>query len=122
MLKKNNNDFLNYVIILQESLLKNDSLEKEFLNEDPMNKGYISVNKFKTILKNKLLNIKSGNIDKFINLANNGLDESDNKENEKESKIIHYNNFIKNLYDFRYDRKGNNFVNPNSMINLPKIN
>ena len=122
MLKQNNNDFLNYIIILQESLLKNDNFEKEFLIEDPMNKGIISVNKFKNILKNKLLNIKSGNIDKFINLANMGLNEENNKENENESKIIHYLNFIKNLSDFRYDRKGNNNINQNSIINLPKIN
>ena len=122
MLKQNNNDFLNYIIILQESLLKNDSFEKEFLIEDPMNKGIISVNKFKNILKNKLLNIQSGNIDKFINLANMGLNEENNKENENESKIIHYLNFIKNLSDFRYDRKGNNNINQNSIINLPKIN
>ena len=118
ILKQNNNDFLNYIIILQEDLLKNDNecISKEFSLEDPMDKGIISINKFKNILKNKLFNIKGGNIDKFINLANMGLKEDDNKEND--TKKINYNNFLKNLSDYRYDKKGNT-----SHINyLPKIN
>ncbi len=118
ILKQNNNDFLNYIIILQEDLLKNDNecISKEFSLEDPMEKGIISINKFKNILKKKLFNIKGGNIDKFINLANMGLKEDDNKEND--TKKINYNNFLKNLSDYRYDKKGNT-----SHINyLPKIN
>ena len=121
MLKQNNNDFLNYIIILQENLLKNDNenLEKEFSLEDPLNKGIISVKKFKMIIKNKLFNIKGGNIEKLINLANTGLEDS-NKEND--TKIIHYLNFIKNLYDYRYDKKENNSNYQNTKVTLPKIN
>ena len=124
MLKHGNNDFLNYIIILQESLFKNDneSLEKEFYTEDPMSRGFISVNKFKNILKKKLLNIKGGNMDKFISLANKGLKENVNKENENDTKFIHYHNFLQNLCEFRYDIKGNNSEYQNSKINLPKIN
>ena len=121
ILRQNNNDFLNYIIILQEDLLKNndENLEKQFHTEDPMNKGIISINKFKNILKKKLLNIKGSNIDKFINLANIGLKDS-NKENEL--KKIHYHNFLKNLSDFKYDKKGNDLIKENDNINLPKIN
>ena len=120
MLKQNNNDFLNYIIILQENLIKNDNdnLEKEFSLEDPLNKGVISVNKFKNIIKSKLFNIKVGNIEKLINLANKGIEDI-NKENS--TKIIHYFNFIKNLYDYRYDKKENN-SNYQAKFSLPKIN
>ena len=74
----------------------NDNLEKEFSLEDPINKGVISANKFKNIIKSKLFNIKVGNIEKLINIANKGIEDI-NKENS--TKIIHYFNFIKNLYD-----------------------
>ena len=123
ILKKNqDNDFLNYIIILQEDILKNEneSLEKEFFKEDPFNKGFISENKFKIILKQKLLNIKGGNIEKFINLANSELKEGHNKENE--TKIIYYHNFLKNLSEYRFDKKKNMISNQNNKINLPKIN
>jgi len=121
MLKQNNNDFLNYIIILQENLLKDDeSLEKEFHLEDPMNNGTISINKFKNIMKNKLLNVKRTNIDKLINLANQDLSEDENNK-ENEPNIIHYHNFLKNLSNYRYNKKGND-SNVNSQINLPKIN
>ena len=120
MLKQNNNDLLNYIIILQENLLKNDNdnLEKEFSLEDPLHKGVISVNKFKNIIKSKLFNIKVGNIEKLINLANKGIEDI-NKENS--TKIIYYFNFIKNLYDYRYDKKENN-SNYQAKFSLPKIN
>ena len=71
MLNKNNNAFLNYVIILQEDLLNkndNENIKNEFIKEDPINKGIISVKKFKNILQKKLLNIKKENFIEFINL------------------------------------------------------
>ena len=121
MLKQNNNDFLNYIIILQENLLKDDeSLEKEFHLEDPMNKGIISINKFKNIMKNKLFNVKRTNIDKLINLANLDLREGENNK-ENEPNIIHYHNFLKNLSNYRYNKKEID-SSTNSQINLPKIN
>ena len=122
ILKQNNNDFLNYIIILQEDILKNEneSFEKLFSLEDPMNKGVISVNTFKKILKSKILNVKEENIDKFINLANKGLKDGINNENE--SNKINYHNFLKNLCDFKYDKKENNMLNQNNKIHLPKIN
>jgi Ca2+-binding EF-hand superfamily protein len=121
MLKQNNNVFLNYIIILQESLLKDDeSLEKEFHLEDPMNKGIISINKFKNIMKNKLFNVKRVNIDKLINLANLNLREGENNK-ENEPNIIHYHNFLKNLSNYRYNKKEID-SSTNSQINLPKIN
>ena len=121
MLKQNNNDFLNYIIILQENMLKEDeSLEKEFHLEDPMNKGTISINKFKNIMKNKLFNIKRTNIDKLINLANLDLREGENNK-ENEPSIIHYHNFLKNLSIYRYHKKEIE-SSVNSLVNLPKIN
>ena len=121
MLKQNNNDFLNYIIILQENLLKDDeSLEKEFHLEDPMNKGTISINKFKNIMKNKLFNIKRTNIDKLINLANQDLREGENNK-ENEPNIIHYHNFLRNLSNYRYHKKEID-SSVNSLVNLPKIN
>ena len=115
------NDFLNYIIILQEDLLKNEdeTLIKEFQIEDPVNKGFISVKKFKNILKKKLLNIKGGKIEKLISLANFGLKEESNKEDE--TKVIYYHNFLKNLSEFRFDKKGSNESTQNN-IYLPKIN
>ena len=121
MLKQNNNDFLNYIVILQENLLKDEeSLEKEFHSEDPMNKGIISINKFKNIMKNKLFSVKKVNIDKLINLANQDLKEGENNK-ENEPNIIHYHNFLKNLSNYRYNKKRND-SSINSQINLPKIN
>ena len=87
ILKQNNDIFLNYIIILQEDLLyknDNDNIEKELRNEDPINKGIISVKKFKNILKKKLLNVKNDIINKFIELANKGIKNEDNKENKYE--------------------------------------
>ena len=123
ILKQNNDIFLNYIIILQEDLLyknDNDNIEKEFKNEDPVNKGIISVKKFKNILKKKLLNIKNDIINKFIELANKGIKNEDNKENKTEK--INYQNFLINLASFKFNQNDNVKQSTNEDIILPKIN
>ena len=123
ILKQNNDIFLNYIIILQEDLLyknDNDNIEKEFKNEDPVNKGIISVKKFKNILKKKLLNIKNDIINKFIELANKGIKNEDNKENKTEK--INYQNFLINLASFKFNQNDNVKQSTNGDIILPKIN
>ena len=123
ILKQNNDMFLNYIIILQEDLLyknDNDNIEKEFKNEDPVNKGIISVKKFKNILKKKLLNIKNDIINKFIELANKGIKNEDNKENKTEK--INYQNFLINLASFKFNQNENVKQSTNEDIILPKIN
>ena len=123
ILKQNNDIFLNYIIILQEDLLyknDNDNIEKEFKNEDPVNKGIISVKKFKNILKKKLLNIKNDIINKFIELANKGIKNEDNKENKTEK--INYQNFLINLASFKFNQNENVKQSTNEDIILPKIN
>lgn len=126
LLKQNNNTFLNYVVILQEDLLmkkESDSILKEFRKEDPINKGIISEKKFRNILRKKLLNIKKENINDFILLANKGIKNESNKENENGK--INYQNFLKNLAYFKFD-KNNKAINlkqsNNEEIFLPKIN
>ena len=124
ILKQKNNNFLNYVIILQEDLLAKkeaDSLQKEFNKEDPINKGIITEKQFRNILNKKLLNIKKENMDEFILLANKGI--KLNKENEKGK--INYQNFLKNLAYFKYDKNGKGInlkQSDNEEILLPKIN
>ena len=123
ILKQNNDIFLNYIIILQEDLLyknDNDNIEKEFKNEDPVNKGIISVKKFKNILKKKLLNIKNDIINKFIELANKGIKNEDNKENKNEK--INYQNLLINLASFKFNQNDNVKQSTNEDIILPKIN
>ena len=117
LLKKNNDIFLNHIIILQESLF-NDSLEKELNKEDPNNKGIISEKKFKNILKNRLVDIKKKNLQKLIDLANKGVKNEENKENE--IKKINYKNFLKNLSNYRFNDKL--VQNNKEEIILPKIN
>ena len=117
ILKKNNDIFLNYIIILQESLF-NDSLEKELNKKDSNNKGIISEKIFKNIIKNKLVNIKMKNLQKIIDLANKGINNEENKENE--IGIINYKNFLKNLSNYRFNNKLNQ--SDNEDVILPKIN
>ena len=125
-LKQNNNTFLNYVIILQECLLEKnniDNIQNDFIKEDPMNNGIISQKKFKKILKKKLFNIKKETFNDFINLANKGIKDESNKGNE--SGNINYQNFLKNLANFKFgkiDKIQNLRQIDNESIILPKIN
>ena len=115
-LKQNNNVLLNYIIILQENILFKkdaDSIEKEFINESS-NNAIISEKKFKNILKKKLANIKNENLNKLIDLINNN---NENKENVNGK--INYQNFLKNLINFRFE---NIKDSDNDDIILPKIN
>ena len=115
-LKQNNNVLLNYIIILQENILfkkDTDSIEKEFINESS-NNAIISEKKFKNILKKKLANIKNENLNKLIDLINNN---NENKENVNGK--INYQNFLKNLINFRFE---NIKDSDNDDIILPKIN
>ena len=123
-LKNNRNTFLNYIIILQEDLLKNDndSIEKQFKKEDPINKGIININKFKSILKKKLLNIKKEIFEKFVMLANKGIKGENNNENENIK--INYPNFLINISKFRFNDindKDNLKIIDDSQLILPKI-
>ena len=126
ILKQNNDTFLNYVIILQEGLLEknnNDNIQNDFIKEDPMNNGIISQKKFKDILKKNLFNIKKENFNDFINLANKGMKDEINKENEGGK--INYQNFLKNLANFKYNKNKKNKnlkQSDNEEIILPKIN
>ena len=126
ILKQNNDTFLNYVIILQEGLLEknnNDNIQNDFIKEDPMNNGIISQKKFKDILKKNLFNIKKENFNDFINLANKGMKDESNKENEGGK--INYQNFLKNLANFKYNKNKKNKnlkQSDNEEIILPKIN
>ena len=47
-----------------------------------------------------MLNIKKENFIEFINLANIGINDESNKENN--NKKINYQNFLKNLCNFKY--------------------
>ena len=130
ILKNNNNTFLNYIIILQEDLLSKDnkdSLQNEFVKEDPINKGIISIKKFKNILKKKLFNIKKENFNELINLANKGIKDENNKENGNGNGDgrINYQNFLKNLADYKFgkiDKIKNLKQSDNAEIIFPKIN
>ena len=125
--KNNNNTFLNYIIILQEDLLNkndNENIKNEFIKEDPINKGIISVKKFRNILQKKLLNIKKENFIHFINLANKGIKDESNKEND--ARKINYRNFLKNLANFKFGQKEKiknlKQSDNNDEIVLPRIN
>ena len=125
--KNNNNTFLNYIIILQEDLLNkndNENIKNEFIKEDPINKGIISVKKFRNILQKKLLNIKKENFIHFINLANKGIKDESNKENDVRK--INYQNFLKNLANFKFGQNGKiknlKQSDNNDEIVLPRIN
>ena len=103
---KNKNDFLNYIIILQEDLIKNfnnsESIEQDFFIADSNKKGTIQINKFSNILKKRLFIINNENFEKFVEFANEGLTLK-KKEKLNEINEIDYTNFLNNLVVYKYD-------------------
>ena len=74
-------------------------------------------------MKKKLFNIKKETFNDFINLANKGIKDESNKGNE--SGNINYQNFLKNLANFKFgkfDKIQNLKESDNESIILPKIN
>ena len=99
-------DFLNYIIILQEDLIKNfnnsESIEQDFFIADSNKKGTIQLNKFSNILKKRLFIINKENFEKFVDLANEGLSLK-KKEKLNEISEIDYTNFLNNLVAYKFE-------------------
>ena len=99
-------DFLNYIIILQEDLIKNfnnsESIEQDFFIADSNKKGTIQMNKFSNILKKRLFIINKENFEKFVDLANEGLSLK-KKEKLNEISEIDYTNFLNNLVAYKFE-------------------
>ena len=113
-LKKNKNiltkenGFLNAIIILQEDIVDNffefDSIEQDFTIADSEKTGKVPYFKFNSILKKRLFTLKDKNFEKFIDLANEGLD-NDVEEMLKNEKNIDFKNFLENLANYNEEFK-----------------
>ena len=98
-----NNKFINYIVILQEDLIKNyqntNSIEYEFSKYDVKKNGILQYDKLDFVLKIKLLFFDKSISKKFSSLAEKGL-----KPNEKADFIMNhqfnYLHFIKNLIEY----------------------
>ena len=102
------NGFLNAIIILQQDILDNfykfDSVEQDFNIADSEKTGKVSFFKFNSILKKRLFSLKDKNFEKFVDLANEGLD-FHIIESLKNIKMIDYKNFLENLANYHEDFK-----------------
>ena len=97
------NKFINYIVILQEDLIKNyqntNSIEYEFSKYDVKKNGILQNDKLDFVLKTKLLFFDKSISNKFISLAEKGL-----KPSEKADFIMNnqfnYLHFIKNIIEY----------------------
>ena len=103
-LKQNKNDnFLNYITLLQNDLIRNynntNSLEFLLVNNDLNKNGKIKKDAFQSILKQKLLSIEENALQQFILLCEKNLF-PDVKANLFMKGLVDYNNFLKNLIQY----------------------
>ena len=98
-----NNQFLNYIAILQEYLIKNYnntlSMEYEFKLIDTNNDELINKDSFKKIIEKRLTTIEDKVYYKFVSLAEQGIQSFQNLENKTNHKI-NYANFLNNLMNY----------------------
>ena len=98
-----NNQFLNYIAILQEYLIKNYnntlSMEYEFQLIDTNNDQLINKDSFKKIIEKRLTTLEDKVYYKFVSLAEQGIPSFQNLENKTNHKI-NYANFLNNLMNY----------------------
>ena len=98
-----NNQFLNYIAILQEYLIKNYnntlSMEYEFKLIDTNNDELINKDSFKKIIEKRLTTLEDKVYYKFVSLAEQGIPSFQNLENKTNHKI-NYANFLNNLMNY----------------------
>ena len=97
------NKFINYIVILQEDLIKNyqntNSIEYEFSKYDVKKNGILQNDKLDFVLKTKLMFFDKSISNKFSSLAEKGLKPSERADFIMNNQF-NYLNFIKNLTEY----------------------